>query len=206
MEKELFLIGASFCGVSTPEAGYLSHCAKELIDFLGPAQEGDTIIYLNTEDENLYCFERAKDFFSKQNYKIVSIGEVSKPYNFERDNKVKAFFIEGNDIYNLIHLLKDVEIFDQIVSLVKNGQKKYIGSGDGLRIACPIVYSREISRTIPWGVDGFDLVDFQIHQNKNLASDDQLVKWYRKFYDLPLYYLSKKNWIKIKGSKIVQGG
>lgn len=206
MGKELFLIGDPFSGLVVKNS-YLSHCAQELKEFLGPAEEGDIIVYVNAEvNENsiVHPFERAKDFFVKIGYKVISIGNIDKPQFFISNPEVKAFFVEGRDIYNLIHFLKDTEVFDLIASLVKDGQKKYIGSGDGLLVSCPFIYSGDVSDTIPWGVEGLNLMDIQIHQNISLKLDESKINWFRKFYDIPLFYLSKRNWIVISGEEITK--
>lgn len=208
MKEELFLIGDSFGG-KNHGTSYFGHCADELKRFLGPAQEGDIIVYINSDDsENTpgLSFTRANFFFEEFGYEVVSIEHIPKPYTFFFQPKVKAIFIEGKDIYNLIHFLKDAELFDIITNLVINGQKKYIGCNAGTLISCPFVLSQDLSMTIPWSVVGFSFVDFQIHHDFSLKADESLAKWFRKFHDLSLYYLSKSNWLRMTDDQIIQGG
>lgn len=203
MNKELFLIGDPFCGTG---AHYLDHCSQQLIKFLGPAKEGEIIAYVNAEETDAVGLpsDKAEHFFSKIGYSVIPIEEVFKSKTLLFQPEVKAFFVEGNDIYNLVRFLKQRDIFDTIANLVMNGQKKYIGCGDGVLIACPFVFSQGISTTIPWGVEGLGLIDLQIHQDPNLGED--VAKWFRKFYDLPLYYLPKNNWLRVAGGEVIQGG
>lgn len=205
MNKELFLIGDPFCGTG---AHYLDHCSQQLIKFLGPAKKGEIIVYVNAEETDAVGLpsDKAEHFFSKIGYSVIPIEEVFKSKTLLFQPEVKAFFVEGNDIYNLVRFLKQRDIFDTIANLVMNGQKKYIGIKDGVLIACPFIFQGSISMTIPWAVEGLNLVDFQIHQNYEVKPDESIARWFRKFYDLPLCYLSKSNWLRVAGGEVIQGG
>lgn len=201
----MFLIGSSLYG----DGKHLAHCEHGLKEFLGSMEQGDVIAYIPYATEDWLTYSRkAEDTFSKLGYTAKSVIDFLHPSLLLNDQKTKAIFVEGGDAFLLCKMLKRFNLENLISRDVKNGSKKYIGSGAGVVIVCPVIPN------LPMGIKALNLIDLQISPYcvpkgltyKTEREDNVLLKEYRRQYNNPVIGLPDGSWVEVKNGDIVLSG
>jgi len=209
MKRELFLVGSSLYG----NGKHLAHCHQGLKEFLGSMEQDDVIAYIPYATEDWLTYSRkAEDTFSQLGYTAKSVVDFLHPSLLLNDPKTKAVFVEGGDTFLLCKMLKSFNLENLISRDIKNGSKKYIGSGAGVVIVCPVIPS------LPMGAKALNVIDLQISpycvpgglvyktEEKIPKEENVFLREYHRRYNNSVVGLPDGSWIEVKNGDMVLSG
>jgi dipeptidase E len=144
-------------------SGYLDHCEKEILTFLGESIRSILFIPFArpsgiTHDEYT---AKARERYEQMGISLTSIHETDDMQKAVAE--AESIFIGGGNSFVLAGQLHNYNLIEPIAARVRNGMP-YIGTSAGSNVACPtIMTTNDMPIIQPKSFSTLNLVPFQIN-------------------------------------------
>lgn len=113
-------------------SGYLDHCARELVEFLGTGVQRVAFVPYALHDLDAYA-AKARERFEQLGYVLESVHAGPSPRAVVE--RADAVFVGGGNTFRLLKRLYETELLGVIRARALAGQP-YVGSSAGSNVAC----------------------------------------------------------------------
>lgn len=142
-------------------SGFLDHCAKEIVAFLGGTVKTITFVPYAKIEQSAYT-EIARKRFLSLGYDLISVHESDNPRRIVEHSA--AIFIGGGNTFLLLNELYENDLLGTIRKNVAERAIPYLGASAGVNVACPsIKTTNDMPIISPPSLDALDLVPFNIN-------------------------------------------
>ena len=204
LSRRLLLISSS----TRYGSGFLDHCERPIVDFLGAIQ---TVLFIPyaLHDRDAYA-AKVSERFGRMGCTVSSIHTMSDPAGAVMD--AQALFIGGGNTFRLLDCLYHHALIDPIRTRVSQGMP-YIGSSAGTNMACPTIRTtNDMPIVQPPSFSALKLVGFNINPhyvNREAGathmgeSRDDRIREFHEENDLPVIGLREGSLLSVSGREIL---
>ncbi|EDQ91709.1 uncharacterized protein MONBRDRAFT_35833 [Monosiga brevicollis MX1] len=198
---------------TTHPTGYLDHCAKDMVNFLGPDVKTILFVPYALKDHDGYA-AKAKERFAVMGFKAASIHEFEDQQAAVASHD--AMFVGGGNTFRLLKTLQDKNLIQIIRRRVLEQGMPYMGASAGSNIACPGIFTtNDMPIVQPSSFLALGLVPFQLNAHylepdptsthKGETRAERLAQFHEE-NDLPVVGLPEGMMIEVVGDKAVLRG
>ncbi|MFN8576640.1 MAG: dipeptidase PepE [Candidatus Sericytochromatia bacterium] len=191
--------------------GFLEHCAKEIIDFLG--KDIKTVLFIPYASGDLDNYSiKVRHKFTELGYRLDSIHDFEN--KIEAIKNTDAIFTGGGNTFRLLKKLYEFKLIEHIVEKIRSGTP-YIGTSAGSNIACPTIKTtNDMPITYPPSFDSLNLVPFNInphyidiHPEQHMGETrQQRIKEFHELNDQIVVGLREGTMLRIENNTVILKG